>query len=277
MRTASFFFISAALHAAALGYPALLKTQAPAPIAVTLVESGEEGGGGVSGGEKASDEKPAGRLAKKPITASQALNRAPAAQTAPREAAALAAAPEPIALPVLPNEANGAIEVPARVTDAAVDLQAAAPWHDASGSGLSMAYAANKGGGGGSGDGSGSGRGNGTGIGSGDGSGAGDGDGNGAGRFVQASYASCPKADLPEAAKREGQEGKVTVLVLVDEEGRPKSSRVLESSGFALLDRAAVDNIQRRCRFHPAHRGENKVETSIKIPVEFRFADSKAH
>ena len=66
------------------------------------------------------------------------------------------------------------------------------------------------------------------------------------------------------------------IEVAVDEAGRPKSSRVQQSSGFAVLDRAALDNIQRRCRFHPARRGETRVETSIKIPVVFRLADSKA-
>jgi protein TonB len=123
---------------------------------------------------------------------------------------------------------------------------------------------------------SGGGAGSGGGTGGGSGSGTGNGDGDGSGLFVQASYAQCPRADYPEAAKREGREGKVMVEVQVDEEGRPKSSRILESSGFAPLDRAALDNIQRRCRFNPARRGEKRVETSIKIPVEFHLANSKA-
>jgi periplasmic protein TonB len=274
MRTALFFLISAALHAAALAYPALLKTQAAPPIAVTLVESGEEGGGG---GEKSpAAEKPAGAQAKRPIAAPQRTNRAPAVAEAraQREAVTLAAPAEPIFLPIVPSDASGAIEVPARAADAAIALPAAAP----SGGGLSIASAANNGGGGGSGDGiaSGSGDGTGSGAGRGAGNGTGDGNGNGAARFVQANYLVCPKADYPEAARREGWQGTVMVEVAVDEEGRPKSSRVYQSSGFAALDRAALDNVQRRCRFHPARRGETRVETSIKVPVEFRLADSKA-
>ena len=276
MRTAYFVFISAALHAAALAYPALLKTQAPPPIAVTIIESGEEGGGGGSGGEKSSPaEQPAGTLA-----VSQAIKRArSSAEAPPREAVALAAPAEPSALPVISNEASGAIEVPARVADAAIALEAAAPSHGETFDGSGNPSAAGSGGGGGPGQGSGEGRGNGSGAGDGTGSGKGAGngigDGSGVARFVQASYASCPKTAYPDAARREGWEGTVMVEVAVDEEGRPQSSRVYQSSGFAALDRAALDNIQRRCRFHPARRGAASVVTSIKIPVVFRLADYK--
>lgn len=279
MRTASFLFISAALHAAALAYPALLKTPAPAPIAVTLVESGEEGGGG--GGEEKSPraEKPAGSRAKKPIASPRPTTRAAsAAEAPPSETAALAAPVEPVALPVIPNDVSGAIEVPARVAEAAIALQAAAS-NGAKSDGPVIASAAAGGGAGGPGNGGGAGSGSGTGTetGSGAGGGAGNGAGEGTGgpRFVQASYASCPRTDYPEAARREGWEGTVMVEVAVDEDGRPKSSRVYQSSGFAALDRAALDNIQRRCRFHPARRGEMRVATSIKIPVVFRLADYK--
>src|SRR5262249_49933330 len=132
--------------------------------------------------------------------------------------------------------------------------------------------------GGGRGSGSGSGVGSGSGTGSGSGSGAGSGtgygDGSGDARFVQASYMSCPKADYPASARRQGWEGTVLLEVSIDEEARPKSSRVEQSSGFAVLDRAALDNIQRRCRFHPARRGETHVATLIRVPVEFRLADN---
>jgi protein TonB len=267
MRTASFLFISAALHAAALGYPALLMTSAKlSPIAVTIVESADEGGGG-GGGDKS---PPA---VKKRTAAPQPVKRARAADEAPaREAVALAAPTDAIALPVISHEANGAIEIPARVADAPIASQAAAPSSVASGGGPSIASAVN--GGGGSGAGSGSGHGSGADVGSGSRMGSREGRGDGTTRFVQASYASCPKTDYPEAARREGWEGTVMVEVAVDEEGRPKSSRVYQSSGFTALDRAALDNIQRRCRFHPARHGATRVATSIKIPVVFRLADN---
>ena len=265
MRTASFLLLSAALHAAVLAYPALWIMQGkPTPLAVTIVEYGEEGGGASGGENSAPAEKHVGAAAKRKFSQPSRIIRpaAPADAWRPREVLALAAPAEPIALPVIPNETSGAIEVPARAADPAIALQAASTGGPGNASGSN---------GGGT-----SGTGNGASGGSGNGSGAGIGNGSGDGmtRFVQASYAACPKADYPEAARREGWEGTVLIEVAVDEDGRPKSSRVYRSSGFAALDRAALDNIQRRCRFHPARRGERRVETSIKIPVVFRLADA---
>jgi periplasmic protein TonB len=259
MRTASFLFASITLHAAALAYPAffLAPEDKATPIIVTVVESA---GGGGSGGEMSSQS--AGRAAapmKKPTA--RPANRKPAMPDQPRPSEIAAARAEPVSFDSIATDLNSPIQIPRNqnVTLATADSGAFAMSGSSAGRGAS-----------------GGGRGSGGGSGGGNGSGTGNGDGDGSGRFVQASYLDCPKADHPEAAKRQGQQGRVVVEVVIDKEGWPKSSRVLESSGFALLDRAAVDNIQRHCRFHPAHRGEKEVETSVKIPVEFRFADSKA-
>lgn len=186
--------------------------------------------------------------------------------------AALAAPTEPVALPVVETQAQSVIAVPIRESAVAVALESGAG--AASSGGISPK---GTGGSGSTGIGSGHGTVSGSGAGSGSGGGVGDGTGNGAGagRFVQASYMSCPKTEYPAAARRQGWEGTVTIEVAVDEEGRPKSSRVQQSSGFAVLDVAALDNIQRRCRFYPARRGETRVATLIRIPVEFRLADNR--
>jgi len=280
MRTASFLFLSITLHAAALAYPAFfIASEKATPIVVTVVEP--DGGGGGSG-----ENSPAERVAGVPGKNAPQAKRLPAAaqptqpterKTVP-ESVAISAPAESIALPVIEKQSSGAIPIPTRESAAIVAFEGAASPNGAASGGSSGAASLNGGGGtrSGSGTGSGSGNGSGSGSGTGAGSGSGSGDGNGDPRFLQASYAVCPRADYPEAAKREGHEGTIMVEVLVDEEGRPKSSRVLQSSGFPLLDRAAVDNIQRRCRFHPAKRGERRVETSIKIPIVFRLADSKA-
>ena len=280
MRTASFFCISAALHAAALAYPALRSApEKTTPVVVSIVE-GEAGGGGESPSPSA---RPGDgiRPSQKQLKRASSQNAAPprAAESVVAEApkatepAALAAPAEAVALPVVETQAQSVIGVPIRESAVTVALESGAASSGGIAASGSIAAFDSIGSGGGSGIGSGSG----GGSGSGSGGGAGDGSGNGgvAGRFVQASYAQCPRADYPEAAKREGREGKVMLLVIVDEEGRPKSSRVFESSGVASLDRAAVDNVQQRCRFHPARRGDKRVETAIKVPVEFRLADSK--
>lgn len=290
MKTASFFCISAALHAAALAYPAFHNApEKTPPIVVSIVEpEGGGGGGNSSAAEKAGGgrgvdtppQKPIKRAASPNATRPRAAETAAPAETPPAvEPRAVAASAEPVALPVVETQAQSVITLPVResaitvaLESGAVSSKATAATGSSGGSG-STGAGSERGSGTGSGVGAGSGSGGGSGAGSGQGSGSGD--GNGTARFVQASYMACPKAEYPETAKREGQEGKVMVLVIVDEEGRPKSSRVLVSSGVASLDRAAVDNIQRRCRFHAARRGDNRVETVIKIPVEFRLADSK--
>ena len=261
MRTASFLFASITLHAAALAYPAFFLAPADKapPIVVTVLESA---GGGGSGGESSSAiSGHAAAPAKKPAAPRQAMRKV-APPEALRASEVVAAKAEPVSFASIATDANGSIQIP-------VNQNATSASAESGGFASSGASA----GGGATGGGN---RGFGGGAGGGSGSGVGNGDGDGSARFVQASYAQCPRADYPEAAKRDGQEGKVMVEVLVDEEGRPKSSRILESSGFAPLDRAALDNIQRRCRFNPARRGEKRVETSIKIPVEFHLANSKA-
>ncbi len=275
MRTAPFLFISAALHAAALAYPAFHNAPEKAPpIVVSIVEP--EGGGG-GGGNSSTAEKAGGAPAARPEPQKQMRRVHNATPPRAAEPAALAEAPqaaepairaptEPVT-PVLGTQAQTAITISAR--ESAVNIareSGVAASSIASTDSTGASYGIGVRGGPGSGDG-------GT-AGNGSGGGAGDGNGAGPGRFVQASYLSCPKTDYPEAARRAGWEGTVMIEVAVDAEGRPKSSQVQQSSGFDVLDRAALDNIQRRCRFHPARRGDARIATSIKIPVVFRLADT---
>ncbi|HEY1269563.1 MAG TPA: energy transducer TonB [Candidatus Binatia bacterium] len=291
MRTALFFGISAALHAAALTCAAFYNApEKTPPLIVSIIEA--EGGGG--GGENSSAAEKAGSAAAAHFAPQKQMKRAPSQNAKPVrtvESAALAETPktaapvaiatpaEPIAVPVVETQAQSAINVPVResaVTIALENAAAASAGIAPSGSTAisnSTGVGSGRGTGTGSGVGSGSGSGGGSGTGTGQGSGAGD--GSGEARFVQASYMSCPKADYPESARRQGWEGTVMLEVSIDEEGHPKSSRVERSSGFAVLDSAALDNIQRRCRFHPARRGATRVPTLIRVPVEFRLADNR--
>ena len=58
--------------------------------------------------------------------------------------------------------------------------------------------------------------------------------------LIQARYRDTPKPVYPESARREGREGRVVLRVLVDDQGRSKSSRINRSSGSEALDRAAT-------------------------------------
>ena len=91
----------------------------------------------------------------------------------------------------------------------------------------------------------------------------------------QARYRETPKPSYPESARRKGREGTVLLRVLVDDKGRAKSVEINKSSGDDTLDRAAREAIE-RWRFIPAHYGEKAVESWIRIPVDFRLADSNS-
>jgi periplasmic protein TonB len=73
----------------------------------------------------------------------------------------------------------------------------------------------------------------------------------------------------PPASRRVGEEGTVTVRVLVDERGRPGEVRLAESSGHARLDEAAIAAI-RKWTFAPARRGAQAVPawTTVKVTFE---------
>jgi protein TonB len=66
----------------------------------------------------------------------------------------------------------------------------------------------------------------------------------------------------------------VVLRVLVDEEGRSKSLEVNRSSGFEALDKAAIETV-RRWRFHSARYGDKRVESWVRIPIEFHLTEAK--
>jgi D-alanyl-D-alanine endopeptidase (penicillin-binding protein 7) len=66
-----------------------------------------------------------------------------------------------------------------------------------------------------------------------------------------ADFSSCRKPIYPQADITAGHEGTVTVSFLVDTNGTVADSRLLRSSGFSGLDKAAQTALN-KCRFNPA-------------------------
>ena len=85
-------------------------------------------------------------------------------------------------------------------------------------------------------------------------------------------YLENPPPRYPAAARLRGYEGSVRVEVLVDREGKVRDLRLVESSGHAMLDRAALGAVK-GWKFEPARRGEEKVEMWVTVPVTFRLRD----
>jgi protein TonB len=85
-----------------------------------------------------------------------------------------------------------------------------------------------------------------------------------------AAYLSNPAPQYPQAARRAGQQGTVTLRVLVLRNGLPSRVELEKSSGSKLLDAAAQDAVW-GWRFVPARHGTDPVESWVLVPVVFRL------
>jgi protein TonB len=80
------------------------------------------------------------------------------------------------------------------------------------------------------------------------------------------------KPAYPEPARRRGEHGTVELRLQVLPDGRVGEVSVSKSSGFRLLDEAAVAETK-RWRFAPAMRGPKPTEASVEVPVKFELVD----
>lgn len=87
-------------------------------------------------------------------------------------------------------------------------------------------------------------------------------------------YARVVKPKYPRKARTEGWEGTTVLKVRVDRGGRPGLIAVDRSSGFEVLDRAAM-RAMRRWEFHPARNGHGTVASWVKVPVSFRIEEDR--
>ena len=76
--------------------------------------------------------------------------------------------------------------------------------------------------------------------------------------------------NYPALARKRGQEGAVILQVLVNREGRVDELEIDTSSGFTLLDRAALSAV-RKWSFEPGMRGEERIPMWVKVPVTFKL------
>jgi protein TonB len=83
-------------------------------------------------------------------------------------------------------------------------------------------------------------------------------------------YRVNPPPKYPGLARRRGYQGTVIMDVLVDPKGKVKELRLSQSSGYPLLDRAAMKSVK-SWEFEPGRRGDEAVEMWVKIPVRFQL------
>jgi len=72
----------------------------------------------------------------------------------------------------------------------------------------------------------------------------------------------------PILARKRGYQGTVFLEVLVSKDGKAASIQLSRSSGYTILDRAAIKGV-RGWLFYPAKKGDELFEMWVKIPIRF--------
>lgn len=246
MKLALFFFLSFAVHAAAFLVPVSLNgrgTDRAITVTILPIESATEHSGDSSGGHTTVNRVSSKTFAKTPTDR-------PGDITPTSPSAALEGSPT---------------ESPSVVADAIVT----------SITGISIVGASNNTAGiYGSDNGAGGNNPAGGRSGSGSGNGEGSGTGQAGAPLTQARYRETPQPHYPDSARRDGNEGRVLLRVLVDEEGRAKAIEVNTSSGHEMLDQAAIAALK-KWRFVPARASGKPVETWVKVPIEFQLSNAQ--
>ena len=83
-----------------------------------------------------------------------------------------------------------------------------------------------------------------------------------------ANYGSNPKPKYPGVATSRGWEGTVRLLVKVSVEGDSEEVTVQRSSGYDVLDEAAIEAVE-KWKFIPAKQGDTPVSSSVVVPINF--------
>lgn len=85
-------------------------------------------------------------------------------------------------------------------------------------------------------------------------------------------YESNPLPNYPRLARQNRWEGTVRLRATITAAGEVESVTLERSSGHAVLDRSALDGVQ-RWRFIPATRAGVPVACEVSIPVAFRLTE----
>jgi TonB family protein len=72
----------------------------------------------------------------------------------------------------------------------------------------------------------------------------------------------------PKTSERMGEEGKIRLRIEISASGLASKVTIIEPSGYARLDQAAIAAVK-RWRFEPARNNGKPVGTSIEVPIRF--------
>ena len=89
-------------------------------------------------------------------------------------------------------------------------------------------------------------------------------------RIVKPDFNRNPRPIYPLIARKKGYEGTVYLRIRIDSDGRVLESKIEKSSGFAILDKAAL-RASLKWKFKPAEINGKKVPSTIIVPVVFKL------
>jgi TonB family protein len=81
-------------------------------------------------------------------------------------------------------------------------------------------------------------------------------------------YSFNPTPNYPALLREQGVSGEVMLLVWVSSDGTPIEIKLTRSSGYRLMDDAALRAV-RQWRFIPAKHGEVNLASWVEIPIKF--------
>lgn len=87
-----------------------------------------------------------------------------------------------------------------------------------------------------------------------------------------AAYLHNPTPVYPAAARRTGYEGTVVIRARIQIDGSADRVEIKKSSGYGVLDQAALEAV-RKWRFIPARRGNEAVVEWVDIPLKFKLEE----
>ncbi len=78
---------------------------------------------------------------------------------------------------------------------------------------------------------------------------------------------------FPESASRREIEGQTIVRITIAKDGKLLASTVKESSGYELLDTAAIDIVRRAAPYPPIPKDVDGASIQLTVPIEFRLKE----
>ncbi|WP_440616990.1 TonB family protein [Cysteiniphilum sp. 6C5] len=84
-----------------------------------------------------------------------------------------------------------------------------------------------------------------------------------------------PQLTYPSSAIKNNEEGKVKVKAVIDAQGQVANVKIIQSSGFSVLDQAAIAWFK-QLHFKPAQSGKTPVTASVVQVISFNLQEQKS-